>query len=137
MCYFELDLPKLQYLTSVRSSFYYPRSVTLKGFFYLILLILDIATSVDSSDFYVELPDSFQEVESSSLTSISSLCSFVIYRHPRCSPRYRRWIFKYWQIMKYIGFTFARIGMIVFVIHTLLIPVFRILDTIQISDISQ
>ena len=108
MYYSKIDLFNLQYLTSKGYSFYYPHSVTLNGFFYLILLILDIATSVDSSDFYVELPDSFQEVESSSLTSISSLCSFVIYRHPRCSPRYRRWIFKYWQIMKYIGFTFAR-----------------------------
>ena len=82
MYYSKIDLFNLQYLTSKGYSFYYPHSVTLIGFFYLILLILDIATSVDSSDFYVELPDSFQEVESSSLTSISSLCSFVIYRNP-------------------------------------------------------
>ena len=32
---------------------------------------------------------------------------------------------------------FRKKGRIVFVIYTLLIPVFRILDTIQISDISQ
>ena len=82
MCYFELDLPKLQYLTSTGFSFYYPRSVTLKGFFYLILLILDIATNVNPFVFVVELPDSFQTVKTSSLTSTSSLCSFVIYRHP-------------------------------------------------------
>ena len=104
----KIDLPNLQSLTSKGYSFYYPHSVTLLGFFYLILLILDIATNVNPFDFAVELPDSFQAVESSSLTRTSSLFSFVIYRHPRCSPRYRRWIFKYWQIMKYIGFTFAR-----------------------------
>ena len=77
----KIDLPNLQSLTSMGSSFYYPHSVTLNSFFLEILLILDIATN-DSSDFYVELPDSFQTVESSSLTSISSLCSYVIYRHP-------------------------------------------------------